>query len=129
MAIHYSYLGLETTALTKHLLSFYCHFATHAGTMGSTNRLSKLMQLSATISTSIAEIQQVLDAEGAPSPSFDEDAPPLPTRIAEARDAVLDATAELHDLLMEPLNMIHRAARVRTCTHVPPSYQVSRFLS
>lgn len=85
--------------------------------MDSTTSLPKLVQLAATINISIAKIQQVLDAEGAPSPSFDEDAPPLPAGIAEARGAVLDATAELHDLLTEPLNMIHRAARVRMMRH------------
>jgi len=78
----------------------------------SASPLPKLVQLAATINTSIAKIQEVLDSLGGPSPSFAEDAPPLPPGISEARDAVLDATAELHDLLTEPLTMIHRAARV-----------------
>ena len=78
----------------------------------SASPLPKLVQLAATINTSIAKIQAVLDSLGGPSPSFAEDAPPLPPGISEARDAVLDATAELHDLLTEPLTMIHRAARV-----------------
>lgn len=80
--------------------------------MNSNTLSPRIVQLAATIHHSVAKIQKVLDAQGAPSPSFDEDAPPLPD-IGEAQDDVLDATAELHDLLTEPLNLIHRSARVR----------------
>ncbi|KAH6845706.1 S-adenosyl-L-methionine-dependent methyltransferase [Chaetomium sp. MPI-CAGE-AT-0009] len=79
--------------------------------MASSTSLPKLRELAATIELAVAKIQEALDAQGAPSPSFDEDAPPLPSDIGEARDIVLDATAELQDLLTEPLNMIHRASR------------------
>ncbi|KAI2618113.1 S-adenosyl-L-methionine-dependent methyltransferase [Hypoxylon sp. NC1633] len=51
----------------------------------------------------------MLSARGIPSPSFDEDAsfnPPY--EVAADLDAVLDATAELHDLLLEPLGLLHR---------------------
>jgi hypothetical protein len=74
--------------------------------------IPQIIQLATTISLSVAKIQAILDNQGAPSPSFDEHAPPLPVDIAEAQDAVLDATAELHDLFTEPLNIIHRSARV-----------------
>ena len=82
--------------------------------MASSTTVPKLRQLAAAIEAAVAKIQEALDAQGVPSPSFDEDAPALPSDIGEARDVVLDATAELQDLLTEPLNMIHRASRVRS---------------
>ncbi|OAL70068.1 hypothetical protein A7D00_5597 [Trichophyton violaceum] len=71
----------------------------------------RLIQLATTIKDSVLKIQEILDTLGALSPSFDENAPPLPVQIGEAQDIVLGATAELHDLLTEPTNMIHRSAR------------------
>lgn len=51
----------------------------------------------------------MLSAKGIVSPSFDEDASfNIPLELNTDHDAVLDATAELHDLLLEPLNLIHR---------------------
>lgn len=73
---------------------------------------SRIVQLAATISLSVAKIQNALDEKGLPSPSFDENAPPLPGIISEAQSVVLDATAELHDLLTDPMSMIHRSTRV-----------------
>lgn len=68
----------------------------------------RIVQLADTIAASVAKIQEVLTAKNLPSPSFDEDAAPtLPVEVAEAQDAVLDATAELRDLLMEPMISIH----------------------
>lgn len=80
--------------------------------MDPNKSIPRIIQLATIINLSVAKIQEVLDNQGAPSPSFDEHAPPLPVDIGEAQDAVLDATAELHDLLTEPLNIIHRSARV-----------------
>ena len=77
--------------------------------------MPRLIQLATTINLSVARIQKVLDSQQAPSPSFDEDSVPLPVDIRDAQDVVLDATAELHDLLTDPLNLMHRFARV----HVP----------
>ncbi|GKT85912.1 sterigmatocystin 8-O-methyltransferase [Colletotrichum tofieldiae] len=52
-------------------------------------------------------LQAVLDAKGAPSPSFDENSPPkLPKEAGDAQDAILDATAELHDILLEPTTLV-----------------------
>lgn len=81
--------------------------------MDNPENISRILQLSATINASVVKIQKVIDALGVPSPTFNEDAPTLPAEIDEARDVVLDATAELHDLLTDPMNMIHRSARVR----------------
>ncbi|KJK79860.1 hypothetical protein H634G_04099 [Metarhizium anisopliae BRIP 53293] len=79
--------------------------------MDSSQSMPRLIQLATTINLSVAKIQQVLDSQQAPSPSFDEDSPPLPANIREAQDVVLDATAELHDLLTDPLNLMHQSAR------------------
>lgn len=83
--------------------------------MDSSQSMPRLIQLATTINLSVAKIQQVLDSQQAPSPSFDEDSPPLPANIREAQDVVLDATTELHDLLTDPLNLMHQSARV----HIP----------
>jgi hypothetical protein len=81
--------------------------------MDNSENISRILQLSATINASVFKIQKVIDTLGVPAPSFKEDAPTLPAEIDEARDVILDATAELHDLLTDPMNMIHRSARVR----------------
>ena len=82
--------------------------------MTSKESLSRIVQLAQTISASVNKIEEVLVAEGIESPSFDEDAPfNIPLELSPHHDAVLDATAELHDLLLEPLNLIHRHAGVR----------------
>lgn len=75
---------------------------------------TRIIQLARTISTSVAKIDAALAANGLPSPSFDEDAPAsyLPPEIWSAQDAILDATAELHDLLLEPLHLIKKHSGV-----------------
>ncbi|TRX91994.1 hypothetical protein FHL15_007091 [Xylaria flabelliformis] len=70
--------------------------------------VSRLVCLAKTISTSVSKIEEALSAEGISSPSFNEDSLfKLPPTITIDRDAVLDATAELHDLLLEPLSLIN----------------------
>ncbi|KAF2683382.1 putative Sterigmatocystin 8-O-methyltransferase [Lentithecium fluviatile CBS 122367] len=79
--------------------------------MAPKESLSRIVQLARTISASVDKIEEVLVAEGIESPSFDEDAPfNIPLELSPQHDAVLDATAELYDLLLEPLNLIHRHA-------------------
>ncbi|KAI1179308.1 S-adenosyl-L-methionine-dependent methyltransferase [Nemania sp. FL0916] len=76
--------------------------------MASGESVSRLLQLAKTISTSVAKIEEALSAEGIPPPSFDEDSTfRLPPTILGDRDAVLDATTELQDLLFEPLSLIN----------------------
>ncbi|KAG8169256.1 hypothetical protein KVR01_000001 [Diaporthe batatas] len=76
--------------------------------MASSGSNTRIQQLAETISASVAKIQAGLAAKNLPSPSFDENAPPsLPLELSDAQDAVLDATAELRDLLMEPMTLIH----------------------
>ena len=73
----------------------------------------RIVELSDTIHSSIEAIRDFLRAGDVPFPSFDADAPTaFPERISAYRDAVLDATAELHDLLLEPLNLLYRHGAV-----------------
>ncbi|KAI7908582.1 hypothetical protein M9X92_012113, partial [Pyricularia oryzae] len=67
----------------------------------------RIIHLAAEIHQRAAELQKVLDAKGFPTPSFDEDSPTrLPDEASEAQDAILDAAAELYDLLLEPTTLI-----------------------
>ncbi|GAW24171.1 hypothetical protein ANO14919_137520 [Xylariales sp. No.14919] len=77
--------------------------------MSSSETMPRILQLANAISASVINIQRVLSAKGISSPSFGEDALlNLPLEVAGDHDIVLDATAELHDLLLEPLNLIYR---------------------
>lgn len=69
--------------------------------MATKGSLSRIVQLKNTIGASVSKIEDYLSAKGIASPSFDEDASfNMPVEIAADHDAVLDATAELHDLLL-----------------------------
>lgn len=84
--------------------------------MASKIPTSRIVQLAAIVSTSVAEIDAVLAAKGLSSPSFDEDAPDsLPQEVSAAKDAVLDAAAELRDLLLDPLDQVYKYNGVCTC--------------
>ncbi|KAI0148064.1 sterigmatocystin 8-O-methyltransferase [Hypoxylon sp. NC0597] len=97
--------------------------------MASHTLNSRIIQLARTISTSVARIDAALAANGLPSPSFDEDAPVnyLPPEILDAQDAVLDATAELHDLLLEPLHLIkkHSGSNNSVCLQAISRYGIT----
>ncbi|KAI0164060.1 sterigmatocystin 8-O-methyltransferase [Xylariaceae sp. FL1272] len=78
-----------------------------------TTSTPKIVELAAKISSSVAELQEYLSAQGVESPSFAENSPPnLPSDVFHIRDDVLDATAELHELLLEPLMLIYKFAGV-----------------
>jgi hypothetical protein len=75
--------------------------------MASNKSSPRIAELANTIAASVAKLQEVLSAKNLPFPSFNEDAPSsFPLEASDARDAVLDATSELHDLLMEPMILI-----------------------
>ncbi|ROV87601.1 hypothetical protein VSDG_09604 [Cytospora chrysosperma] len=77
--------------------------------MSSRESLPRIIQLANTISASAAMVHEALATRNISFPSFDEDASySIPLEVSKDHDAVLDATAELHDLLLEPLNLIHR---------------------
>jgi hypothetical protein len=83
--------------------------------MASNNSTPRIVELASQISTSVAQLQEQLSAEGLASPSFDEDFPSkYPINATQLRDTLLDATAELHELLLDPLMLLFKFASVRT---------------
>jgi hypothetical protein len=69
----------------------------------------RILELAAIIGKAAAEINTTLTNQGIPSPSFSEDAPEsFPQDISDARDIVLDATAELYDILLDPLTLLYQ---------------------
>ncbi|KUI68466.1 6-hydroxytryprostatin B O-methyltransferase [Cytospora mali] len=71
--------------------------------------LPRIAELAAIITASVDKLGQILSDHHAPWPSFEEDAPAhLPKEASEFQGAVLDATKELHDLLLEPLSLIYK---------------------
>src|SRR4051812_10639361 len=81
--------------------------------MASPNTTPRIIELATQISTSVAKLQEQLSAQGAPTPSFAEDSPEnLPADVIHLKDAVLDATAELHELLLDPLMLLFKFASV-----------------
>lgn len=79
--------------------------------MASTNTTPRIVEIVAQISTSVAQLQEHLSAAGVPTPAFAEDSPGnLPPEVSHIKDAVLDATAELHELLLDPLALLFKFA-------------------
>lgn len=75
--------------------------------MDSDQSKPRIEQLVATISNSVAKLQELLKSNGLPPPSFDENARfALPDAAVDYQDSILDATAELHDLLLDPMILI-----------------------
>ncbi|KAI1361281.1 sterigmatocystin 8-O-methyltransferase [Xylaria arbuscula] len=108
--------------------------------MATPDSTPRIVELAAKISASITKLQELLTAEGVPSPSFAEDSPEyLPPGALDLQDVVLDATAELHEILMDPIPMafqfsaasitnmvsIDAICRFHIADHVPAGGQVS----
>ncbi|KAK2595096.1 hypothetical protein QQS21_007181 [Conoideocrella luteorostrata] len=92
---------------------------------------SRIVQLARTISESVAKIDAALEASGQPSPSFDEDAPVgCLADVSDAQDAVLDATAELHDLFLEPVHLIkkHGGSNNSVCLQAISRYGIANLV-
>ncbi|KAJ2981742.1 hypothetical protein NUW58_g6609 [Xylaria curta] len=69
--------------------------------------LSQIERLAATISESATKLHRISAEKGVPLPSFEENAVfSIPSEALDAQDAILDATAELHDLLLDPMILI-----------------------
>lgn len=82
--------------------------------MASSDATPRIVELAAQISTCVAQLQERLSAQGAPTPSFAEDSPEnLPADVADLKDSVLDATSEPHELLLDPLALLFKFASVR----------------
>ncbi|KAI1448539.1 sterigmatocystin 8-O-methyltransferase [Annulohypoxylon stygium] len=77
--------------------------------MESSSTSPRIVELAGKISVSVSQLQELLSAQGVPSPAFTEDSPErLPANTLHLQDAVLDATAELHELLTEPVRLIFK---------------------
>ncbi|KAL2005746.1 hypothetical protein VTN00DRAFT_10239 [Thermoascus crustaceus] len=67
---------------------------------------SRIVELASQIQKRTSEIDEYLQSNNLPSPTFDEDGPVdlglSAGEVAKARDAVLESTLELHDLLLGP---------------------------
>lgn len=82
--------------------------------MASKPALSRISQLAEIISRSVAHVDETLSTHKVPQPSFDEDASAsLPSEVSDARDAILDASAELYDLLLDPLELLYKHVGVK----------------
>jgi hypothetical protein len=69
--------------------------------------VSRNVQLAKVIYESVVELERILSMQNAALPSFDEDAPfYLPRETSSIRDEILDATAELHNVLLGPMELI-----------------------
>jgi hypothetical protein len=78
---------------------------------GSTARIVELAKI---ITASVSRLEAALSDKGVQLPSFDEDSHhECPIEAFDARDAVLDASSELYDLLLDPLTLILKQGGVR----------------
>lgn len=81
--------------------------------MATPNLTPRIVELAAQISSSVAQLQEQLSVGGLPSPSFDENfVGNYPANVTELRDAVLDATAELHEILLDPIMVLFKFASI-----------------
>jgi hypothetical protein len=81
--------------------------------MASPSTTPRIVELAAQISSTVAQLQEKLSAQGAPTPSFSENNPEkLPSNVFHLQDAILDATNELNELLLDPLSLLFKFAAV-----------------
>ncbi|EAT77356.1 hypothetical protein SNOG_15131 [Parastagonospora nodorum SN15] len=76
--------------------------------MASLKSPSRIIQLATTILESVTIIDHGLASDGIASPTFDEASFKILPELSAHHDAVLDVISELLDLLLEPLDLIHR---------------------
>ena len=77
--------------------------------------LTRISELASIIALKTAEIDAYTSAKNVPSPSFDPDFPPrllLHPDIAASRQAILDATDELHALMLGPVGILTPSVRI-----------------
>lgn len=70
---------------------------------------SRLAELAATISSSVSDVDKFVDSQGLPRLTFDADgssAALTDPRISGPRNALLDATDELHSLMLGPVGLL-----------------------
>ncbi|CAG8973117.1 hypothetical protein HYALB_00007594 [Hymenoscyphus albidus] len=73
----------------------------------------RIIELAAQISTSVTQLQEHLSAQNLPTPSFAEEGPnAFPPEVSHLKNTLLDATASLHELLLEPLSLLFKFAAI-----------------
>jgi len=73
----------------------------------------RIVELAQSIIDGVTRIQSVFSDKSLPFPSFEEDAPhQFPLEAFDARDTVLDASAELYDLLLDPITLMLKRGSV-----------------
>ncbi|KAF3005265.1 hypothetical protein E8E14_006481 [Neopestalotiopsis sp. 37M] len=93
--------------------------------MPSEASVSHIAKLTASLLQAVSNLEEILHAQGVPSPSFDEDAPPLlPKDAISVRDLAIDYAAEIQDLLQGPLDLIYRHGSFNNCVSLQA---ISRF--
>lgn len=79
--------------------------------------MTRIAELALIISTNTEQVDAHLARRGLPSPSFDPDSPAGTLRdsqIVAARLAILEATDELHALMLGPVELLTRQQPVST---------------
>lgn len=85
----------------------------------------RIVELAQSIIDGVGQLQTVFSERGVPFPSFEEDAPhKFPMEAFDARDMVLDASAELYDLLLDPITLMLKQGSVGF-SHICLSYRMS----
>jgi hypothetical protein len=70
---------------------------------------TRISELTAIIAANTAKVDEYLASQGLPTPSFDADSPPklvFQGPVATYRQAILDATDELHALMLGPIGIL-----------------------
>lgn len=71
--------------------------------------VTRIAHLASIIQANTAKIDDSLASRGLPTPSFDPDSPPgllFEASVAAARQAILEATDELHALMLGPIGIL-----------------------
>ena len=79
------------------------------------NAISQISELAAVISSNTAKVNEFLKDNCLPFPSFEEDGPlnlGLSPEAEQARIAVLEASTEIHDLLLGPIELLRPTVRL-----------------
>lgn len=72
---------------------------------------SRILELANSIQTNTSKVDRHFSSRGIPTPSFDVETPlemDLPDDIAACRLAILEATDELHLLMLGPVQTVNR---------------------
>jgi len=80
---------------------------------------SKVVELVSRIMENATKFEEHYRSQGLPAPSFDADQPlkvQLPGDVAGVREAILEASTELQELIQGPVGIIQHAAAF-VCSH------------